>query len=147
MFTNRRPDPKVEALREVDLFRRCSTAELREVARITTACTFAAGALLCRQGAYGRQAFVVLDGQAVADVDGTVVGEIGPGAVVGELALLDNRPRVATVTAVTPVRTLVLSAAEFSRLLEAAPSAARRMLVDLGGRLRTADLALAAGGN
>ena len=143
MRTNRRPDPRIEALRDLDLFQHCSAEELREVARLTTDCRFEPGAVIVRQGAYGRQAFIIIDGQAEADVDGTVVGTPGRGAVVGELSLLDQRPRVATVVATTPVRALVLSAPEFARLLTAAPSAARQLLVHLGGRLREMDLAVA----
>jgi CRP-like cAMP-binding protein len=143
MHTPRHLDPKVTAIRNLDLFRLCSDRELREVARLSCEAEIPAGRVICRQGEVGRQAFVIVDGQAAVDIDGISVGVIGPGGIAGEMALLDNGPRVATVTALTPMTVLVLSPPEFTELLSVAPSAARRMLIHLGSRLRIADKAVA----
>ena len=63
-----------------------------------------AGQALTRQGEPGDELFLVLDGVVSVDVDGTVLGEVGPGAVLGERALLEGGTRTSTLTAVTPVR-------------------------------------------
>jgi Cyclic nucleotide-binding domain len=63
-----------------------------------------AGATLTRQGDPGDEVFLVLDGVVSVDVDGTPLGEVGPGAVLGERALLEGGVRTSTLTAVTPVR-------------------------------------------
>jgi CRP-like cAMP-binding protein len=135
-------DPRVTLLRRMDLFRQCSEEELDEVSRLTCESHFAAGVALCRQGQVGRQAFVILDGQGIVTVDGVMVAAVGVGDIVGETALLDTATRVATVTALTPMRVLVLSVTEFNELLYAAPTATRRMLVHLGRRVQNANRAL-----
>jgi hypothetical protein len=66
--------------------------------------TIKTGAVLARQGDPGDSLFLVLDGILEVTVDGTKLGDIGPGAVVGERAVLESSPRTATLTALTPVR-------------------------------------------
>ncbi|MGH2750233.1 MAG: cyclic nucleotide-binding domain-containing protein [Actinomycetota bacterium] len=67
-----------------------------------------AGEVLFRQGEEGSDLFLVLDGVASVEVDGKLVAEIGPGAVMGERAVLEGGRRTATVTAVTPLRGVVV---------------------------------------
>ncbi len=62
------------------------------------------GATLTRQGDPGDELFLVLDGVVSVDVDGHALGEVGPGAILGERALLEGGVRTSTLTAVTPVR-------------------------------------------
>jgi CRP-like cAMP-binding protein len=77
-----------------------------------------AGTRLCTQGERGTQAFLLLEGRAEVRLEGTTV-EVGPGAVIGELATLDGkRPRNATVEAAEPVALLVFDAATFRSLAE-----------------------------
>lgn len=66
-----------------------------------------AGAALTRQGEEGHELYLVLDGVLAVDVDGEVVAEIGPGAIVGERAALEGGTRTSTLTAVTPVKVAV----------------------------------------
>jgi CRP-like cAMP-binding protein len=79
---------------------------------------------------------VILDGEAAVEISGTRVGTLGPGKVVGEMALIDHGPRSATVTALSPMRVLVLSGREFASLLDAGGTSVREILVQLTGRLR-----------
>ena len=65
------------------------------------------GALLTRQGDPGDELYLILDGVAVVEVDGLVVAELGPGAVVGERAILEEGLRTSTVRATTPLRVAV----------------------------------------
>lgn len=137
-----RHDARVERLAAVSLFASCTPSELRELARITTELDAPAGAVLCREGATGADCFVVVDGEAEVTIAGDHVCTIGPGGFFGEMALLDGGPRVATVTASSDMRLLVLSRQEFASLLTRLPSVSRRMLAAIGARLRVADAQL-----
>ena len=75
----------------------------------------AEGAVVTRQGDAGAAVYLVLDGVCAVDVDGEVVGEVGPGAVVGERAVLEDGRRTATLTALTPVRLAVAAADDLDR--------------------------------
>jgi CRP/FNR family cyclic AMP-dependent transcriptional regulator len=92
--------------------------------------------VLCREGHIGRQAFVILDGEAAVDISGTRVGTLGPGNVVGEMALIDHGPRSATVTALSPMTVLTLSVHEFRSLIDGGGAPVHEILVQLAGRLR-----------
>jgi CRP/FNR family cyclic AMP-dependent transcriptional regulator len=96
--------------------------------------------VLTREGDSGREFFVVVDGRARVMVgDRGRIAALGPGASFGEMSLLDQRPRSATVEAETDMQLLVLDARSFSSLLEDAPSVARKVLVAMAGRLRLAE--------
>jgi hypothetical protein len=73
------------------------------------------GAELTRQGDEGDELFVILDGMVSVEVDGTDLGDLGPGAVVGERALLEGGRRTATVRAVTKARVAVVAASAVSQ--------------------------------
>ena len=68
-----------------------------------------AGTLIVDQGQTGREAFVILDGSVIVKRNGKKVATLGPGAVVGELSLLDHGPRTATVTCETDCTLLAAS--------------------------------------
>ena len=138
----RRSD-RVELLGKVSLFARCTKKELDRIAGITTPVSVGEGRVLAREGDTGQEFFVIVNGHASATVSGAEVGVLGPGSFFGEMALLDGGPRVATVTATSAMDLLVLTQSEFDSLLETTiPSVARRMLTELGGRLRMADAEL-----
>ncbi|MFL6203751.1 MAG: cyclic nucleotide-binding domain-containing protein [Acidimicrobiales bacterium] len=73
------------------------------------------GTELTRQGDTGDELFVILDGMVSVDVDGRDLGDLGPGAVVGERALLEGGRRTATVRTITPARVAVVAAAAVSQ--------------------------------
>jgi CRP-like cAMP-binding protein len=110
----RRRDPITQLLRSFGL----SRASAERLARTGTIVVLPAGTPLCREGERGREAFVVLDGEAVVLLgDHTVT--VGAGAVVGELAALDpRRVRNATVVARSEVRALVFDVRTFSSLAD-----------------------------
>lgn len=143
----KRSDPKVVKLAELPLFAGCTRKELTRIAQLTFQAECAAGERLCTEGETGEECFIVLEGNASVTMAGTHVATIAPGGFVGEMAVLDGGPRVATVTALTGMRLLVLSRQEFDALLMAVPDVARRMLAIMGSRLRVADrVALRANG-
>jgi CRP-like cAMP-binding protein len=80
--------------------------------RITT---LQPGQTLTRQGERGTELYVLLDGVLAVEVDGKALAELGPGAVVGERAVLEGGARTSTLTAVTPVRIAVAPARSIDR--------------------------------
>jgi CRP-like cAMP-binding protein len=125
-----------EHLSRVPIFAGLRDKELQAVRRLMTRIDIEPGFVLARQGAYGNEFFIVLSGNAQVDRDGEVVAEVGPGDFQGELSLLDGGPRLATVTATTPMTILVANHAEFNSLLETTPMVARQMLPAIVARLR-----------
>lgn len=126
-------------LSSVPLFAACSNKELQHVAKASDELDLPEGKVLCEQGQVGREAFVILEGNALVKRGGRKVATLGPGACVGELALLDHGPRTATVVAETPLKVLVIGPREFSGLLEDVPTIARKLLQALAARIRDLD--------
>lgn len=74
-----------------------------------------AGAVITKQGEPGDELFLLLDGLLTVDVNGEAVGEVGPGAILGERALLEGGARTATLVAATPVRLAVVDGEAINR--------------------------------
>jgi CRP-like cAMP-binding protein len=129
----------VERLKNVPLFSSFTNKELQTVAKATTELTVPAGHVLTDQGQTGREAFVLLDGSATVRRNGKKVATLGPGAVVGELALLDHGPRTATVTTDTETRLFVIGQREFLGVLDAVPTLSHKLLARLAGQVRQFD--------
>ena len=109
--------------------------ELVDAARHTS---LAPGQTLLREGDPGEEVLLVLEGEAAVTVGGLPVGTIVAGDCVGEMSLLDHAPRSATVTSSSPLRALVVPAAQFRLLLDAHPAVAQRLTATLTARLRNA---------
>src|SRR4051794_40566839 len=127
-----------KTLGDVGLFSRCTKRELATVARHAEVVDLSDGATMIDQGVPGDAFFVILDGHAVVETDGATVGEAGPGDYFGELALLDNQPRSATVRAVGPTTVAVLGVRMFRTLLREFPEIAEQLLAGLATELRKA---------
>ena len=128
-------DAKVEMISRVPLFAGCSKRELREIAHIADEIDLPAGKVLCRQGAPGREFFVLLEGTADVSRDGQSIDTLENGDFFGEVALVRNVPRNATVTANTPLRSLVITERDFSGLLRNSVEIAAKVLAALAERL------------
>jgi len=120
-------EAKRDALAEVDFFKGCSDRELADIAKLAEDQTFEVGAELCHESDFGRLVFVVLDGEADVTRGGEHVGVARPGDVVGELAMLGDGHRTATLTARTSMTVLVMEPEEIDSVLAADPSAAKRL--------------------
>jgi CRP/FNR family transcriptional regulator, cyclic AMP receptor protein len=133
-----RPSKKegVELLRAVWLFERCSNRELQALQRIATALDVPAGKVLTKEDDIGREFFVIVSGKAEAKRGDVVIATVGAGSFFGEMALLDRRPRSATVTTLEPTSVLVITAGAFNSLVGSMPSVDRKMLLVLVERLR-----------
>jgi CRP-like cAMP-binding protein len=130
-----RKDAKLELLKGVPLFASCSKADLRQIAMLADETDVKAGRTLIREGTRGHEFFVVVEGSLLVTRDGKKVGVLGAGDFVGEIALVADVPRTATVTASTPVHMLVLTVRGFRDLLAQSPSIAAKILQRLGERL------------
>ena len=97
------------------------------------------GRLLCEQGTIGREFFLIVSGQASVKRNNRKVATLGPGQYFGELALLDRRPRSASVTSDTDMTLLVLGQRQFNGVLDAVPALSRKLLSAMSTRLREAD--------
>ena len=126
-------------LAAVPLFNSCSKKELGMIAKATTEMSFPDGTELMKQDQSAREAFVLTEGTVLVKRNGRKVAELGPGAVLGEMGLLDKGPRTATVIAQGPVDALVLGPREFAGLLDEVPSISHKLLKALASRVRELD--------
>ncbi len=133
-----RMTPTLERLSRLPLFARCGPRELAAVASRTTTVTARRGELLVREGAVGREVFVIVEGRARVIRDGDPIATLGPGDICGEVAVLDHGPRTATVVADTDLVVEVSTKEEFVELLHVVPGLSTRLLEQLSGRLRQA---------
>jgi CRP-like cAMP-binding protein len=129
----------LDHLAKVPLFSGFTTKELRDVAKATVELTLDEGKEFVSQGDVGREAFIIVEGTADVLRNGSKIAELGPGGIVGELALLDHGPRTASVVAASPLTVLVLGPREFSGLLDEVPTLTHKILAWLASRVRELD--------
>lgn len=126
-------------LRNVRLFSDLDEKDLVSLANEFNERRFSAGDKIALEGEGGLMFFVVESGEASVEVQGEEVATIGPGAAFGEIALIDRRPRTATVTAVSDLKTYGLPVFVFRPFVEARPQLAWKLLESLADRLATAE--------
>ncbi len=131
----------LDHLARVPLFATCSTKDLQKIAKASDEIAVKAGTTLVDQGQQGREAFIVIDGTAAVKRNGRKITTLGPGAVIGELSLLDRGPRTATVTADTDMTVLVIDQRNFAGVIDQVPALAHKLLATLAGRIRDLDRA------
>jgi len=131
----------VHHLRKIPLFSDCSTKEIGLIIKNSSERTVKPGTVIIEQGRVGREGYVVLEGTATVKRNNKRVGSVGPGSVVGELSLLDNGPRTATVVADTEVKLLVVSDRALRAAIDNIPSISRKLLKALATRVRELDRA------
>ena len=128
-------DGKIELIRRVPLFSRCSKKCLEEIAGIADEIDLPEGKQLTREGDRAREFVVLVDGTADVRQNGKLVNELSKGDFLGEIGLVTNEPRTATVTTTSPTRALVITDREFNRLLRDVPSLSPKLLASLAERL------------
>ena len=126
---------KIELLKKVPLFGGCSKSELKELALIADEIDLRDGHVLTREGRPGREFFVMVEGTAQVTRKDKKIADLGSGDWFGEIALLTDAPRTATVTATSPVDVLVVTDRSFHRVVETMPSIALKVLAVVGERL------------
>jgi len=128
-------DEYLEHLAGVPLFSRCNKQQLQEIGSVADEITVPAGTVLTRQGDVAHQLFILISGTASVSRDGESVATVEAGGFVGELALIAQTPRNATVTADTELDLLVLTPRGFGQLLDDIPGLAKHVLFEVAGRL------------
>jgi CRP-like cAMP-binding protein len=130
-------EDRIALLGGVWLFSACDEDEIERIAAMAEPRSVEVGTEMTREGEPGLEFFVIVEGDAVASVEGDEVGRISAGGFFGEMALIDGGERVATVTALNPMKLLVLGRHEFNEMLEIAmPSVAPKLLAVVGERMR-----------
>lgn len=140
-------DARREALRGSPLFKSLTREELDAVLARSVIQRFARGAVILRQGDSAASMMVVVQGRVRLSLSGAEgheisLGVLGPGEVVGEMALLDGGERSTTVTGVDEGVLLVIPRADFLPLLEGSASLCIRLMQVLCARLRRANLSV-----
>ena len=139
---------EVESLRKVPLFASIDTAKLKLLAFTSERILFPQGAVLFREGEPGDCAYLLLDGQVdvtiEANREAVTLATIGQHNIVGEMALLGDMPRSATVTARQPVDALRIRKDQFFQLLHDLPQMTLEIMRELALRLNSANRELAA---
>jgi CRP/FNR family cyclic AMP-dependent transcriptional regulator len=130
-----RRNEKVELIKRAPLFWNCSKRQLQQIAQIADEIDLREGKEMTSQGERGREFFVLLEGDADVIKDGRTINRLGSGDFFGEIALVSDTPRTATVTATSPVRALVITDRSFRRLMEDQPEIQGKVLAALAARL------------
>jgi len=129
----------IDHLKNVALFSECSRKDLERIASRSDVVDLPAGRVLMYEGKSGSEAFVVLAGQLAVRRKGRKVAELGAGSIVGELALLDQGSRSATVDCITDCSLLVVSRQALLGAVAEVPALSHKLFAALAGRLRNVD--------
>jgi CRP-like cAMP-binding protein len=129
---------KIKLLQKIALFRELTHQEMLQILSLTHEYSLAAGEVVIREGEPGGELFVLLDGGVDVESGGVLITRFQPGSHFGELALVDDRPRSATVRTNAPSRLLVLRRKDFHQLTrgELAPKLLWNLIFDISNRLR-----------
>jgi CRP-like cAMP-binding protein len=130
-----RKDAKMELLKRVPLFERCSKRELQELATLADELHLPAGRNLAKEGATGKEFVVLVEGEADVRRRGRKINTLRSGDFLGEIALITGAPRTATVTTTAGSRILVINSSAFRRLMREMPSIQQKVLEALAARI------------
>lgn len=138
---------EVELLKKIPLFTNIETAKLKLLAFTSERMSFRADAILFEEGDVGNSAYIIMEGQAevviATNAGPRVIAKVGKNDFVGEIAILCDVPRTATVRAVTPLTTLCITKDLFFRLVTEFPQMAVEIMRVLAQRLDRTNKALA----
>jgi CRP-like cAMP-binding protein len=130
-----RRDAKIDLLRAVPLFSGCTGKELGQISSLADELYQQEGTTLITEGAKGREFFVLVEGSVDVRRNGRRLRSLESGSFFGEIALVSETPRTATVVATSPVRLLVITGQSFQRLLRETPSIQAKVLAALAQRI------------
>ena len=134
---------RIAALGRVPLLSGLSKRDLARILAISKEVEFIPGQVIVREGDQGRDFYLLVSGTAEIKVQGRRAWAVGPGDYFGEIAVLDEGPRSATITATGRVTALRIDRREFIPLLDTYGSIARKILVVTVQRLRALERAAA----
>jgi CRP-like cAMP-binding protein len=130
-----RKNAKVDLIKGVPLFSELGKRELNELASIADEIDLREGKELTVEGQPGREFFVIIEGDAAVRQGDREINRLGAGDFFGEIALVEDRPRTATVVAETPVRALVITDRSFRTLLDRSPEIESKVMSARAARL------------
>ncbi len=132
-------DEKLELLHRIPLFSGLDKRQLLRLGQLTDEVDVADGRVLMRAGERGDELFIIIQGTLRVELEDRVVLQRGPGEFVGEIALVDDGPRTATVVSEGPARLLVVGRRAFHALMEEFPPIQLVVLRELARRVRHLD--------
>lgn len=127
---------KEAAIKSVPLFAKCSKGEVGLIAKLADEIDLPEGKTLMREGETGKEFFIIVDGTAEVRRGDELLATLGPGGFCGEMALVEHVPRMATVTATSPIDVLVLTGQAFSSLRGRLPNLDQTVLDEITARVR-----------
>ena len=132
----KKPVESADYLSSVAFFEGFTSDELARVASLSGELTVGSGAVVIDQGDTGVDCYVIVEGSASVRVRDEEVATLSAGDMVGEMALIDHRPRTASVVAISDMRLLRFNSRQFRQLLTEMPKAEERVMTTLTERLR-----------
>ncbi|MEI2640122.1 MAG: cyclic nucleotide-binding domain-containing protein [Microthrixaceae bacterium] len=135
MTHNSELSERLAVLATMELFADFSDDQLQRVVNLSERRSFGTGDVIVDQGDTGVECFVIEEGRASVYVRGEYVATSGRGSMIGEMALVDHRPRTATVVADTDLLAMRFDSKAFRLLLEEMPKASERVFATLRERL------------
>jgi CRP/FNR family cyclic AMP-dependent transcriptional regulator len=132
-------DKYLEYFAKVPMFQALPKKDLAALGKLAERIDVDEGTVLIKEGATGKEFFVIEEGRASVKRGTKKVATLGAGGFFGELALLDGAPRDATVVAASPMTVVVLGQREFYGLLEQVPGLALKIMKGMAQRLRQSD--------
>ena len=132
----RRKDEKLDAMKRVHLFARCSRGELEMLSREMDELAVEAGRRLIEEGRPGQSFYVLLEGEARVSIKGRSRATLRTGDFFGEISMLDRGPATATVTTTAPCTLMVLSHQQFRDAIRNRQQIAVKVVEAMADRLR-----------
>jgi CRP-like cAMP-binding protein len=129
-------DPVIELLKTVDLFEGLDAKHLKVVRGVCREHSFAAGDTLVEEGGNDRRFFLIVEGTVDLFNGGRYAKSIGPGGYFGEIAVLDEGPRTATIKAATAVQAVSIASFSMKSMLKENPAIVLKLLLAMCGRVR-----------
>ena len=132
-------DAKLQMLKAVSLFASMRGKDLEAVERLADTLDMPAGKMLMKQGDHGSEMYVIASGSVRVERNGKEIATLGPGHPVGEMALLSEGARLATVTTLEPTTAFVIGHREFHTLLADSAELRQCIFDNLAKRIRELD--------
>lgn len=129
----------VEHLRGIDLFAGLTKKDLERVAAAGTQVNVPSGTAVMKEGQIGHTALVLLKGSMDVRRNGRKVRDVSIGAILGEMALIDDQPRSATVTCTSDCEVFEIIGGQFRDVIDNVPTVRDHLLAAMAGRVRELD--------
>lgn len=132
-------DQKIDLLKKVPMFSNLSNRQLIEIAKHAQSVSVKEGEVLAKQGSRGWEFIIIIEGKAQVQKNGKTIRELSSGDFFGEIALIDQETRTATVIADNDMTLLVVDSRSFGHLLETIPGLQGKIILALCRYIRMAE--------